>query len=87
MEVDLEYPEELHDKHDEKPLAPENGVNKFVPRLGKREKYVFDLLLQTRLIMYEYIGIKVKKYHRAVKFTPERWMKPYIEKKNTQLKQ
>lgn len=37
--------------------------------------------------MYENIGIKVKKYHRAVKFTPERWMKPYIEKKNTQLKQ
>lgn len=35
--------------------------------------------------MYKNIGIKVKKYHRAIKFTPERWMKPYI-KKNTKLR-
>ena len=36
--------------------------------------------------MYENIGIKVKKNHRAVKFTPERWMKPYIEKKKYTIK-
>ena len=35
LEVDLEYPEDLHDEHNNYPLAPEvlkiNGVNKLIP--------------------------------------------------------
>jgi hypothetical protein len=44
LEVDLKYPEELHDKHNEYPLAPErmevNKVDKLIPNLNNKEKYV-----------------------------------------------
>ena len=44
MEVDLEYPEELHDLHNDLPLAPEslevNKVPKLIPNLRDKKKYV-----------------------------------------------
>ena len=44
LEVDLEYPEELHDLHNDYPLAPENveidGTKKLIPHLGNRKNYV-----------------------------------------------
>ena len=44
LEVDLEYPEKLHDKHNEYPLTPErmevNKVDKLIPNLNNKEKYV-----------------------------------------------
>ena len=43
LEVDLEYPLELHDLHNDYPLAPENvkvnGTKKLVPHLGSRKNY------------------------------------------------
>ena len=45
LEVDLEYPNELHDLHNDYPLAPErimckNKVEKLKPNLQNKEKYV-----------------------------------------------
>ena len=44
LEVDLEYPDELHNLHNEYPLAPEklkiNGVEKLIPNLGDKKNYV-----------------------------------------------
>jgi hypothetical protein len=44
LEVDLDYPSELHDLHNDYPLAPENleidKVNKLVPNLQDKRKYV-----------------------------------------------
>lgn len=41
LEVDPEYPEELHNLHNEYPLAPErlriNGVDKLIPNLNARK--------------------------------------------------
>lgn len=43
LEVDLEYPDHLHDLHNDYPLAPErvmiNGVEKLIPNLNNKEKY------------------------------------------------
>ena len=43
LEVDLEYPKELHDLHNDYPLAPErivvNKVEKLIPTLRKKDKY------------------------------------------------
>jgi len=44
LEVDLEYPESLHDLHNDYPLAPErvtvNKVEKLIPNLRNKKKYV-----------------------------------------------
>ena len=43
LEVDLEYPEELHDLHNEYPVAPESlnvgNVDKLIPNLMNKERY------------------------------------------------
>ena len=49
MEVDLEYPIELHDKHNNLPLAPENivtddtKIKKLTPNLNDKNKYVLHI--------------------------------------------
>ena len=44
LEVDLEYPEDLHDLHSDYPLAPElikiRNVEKLIPNLNKKTNYV-----------------------------------------------
>ena len=80
LEVDLEYPEELHELHNDYPLAPErlkiNKVEKLIPTLLKKEKYV---LHGQNLKLYLELGLKLKWIHRGIKFREEPWMKSYIE--------
>ena len=80
LEVDLEYPDDLHDLHNEYPLAPEritvNKTEKLVPNLNNREKYV---LHHTNLKQYLNLGLKLTKIHRGVKFLERDWMKEYIQ--------
>ena len=43
LEVDIEYPENLHDLHNNYPLCPEkvkckNGVEKLIPNLRNKKK-------------------------------------------------
>ena len=44
LEVDLEYPKELHDLHNDYPLAPERlkigNVEKLIPNLWDKKKYI-----------------------------------------------
>ena len=87
LEVDLEYPHELHDLHNEYPLAPEhlemNGVEKLIPNLyNKKTEYVVH---HETLKLYEKYGLRITKIHRGVTFQEEEWMKSYIDK-NTQLR-
>ena len=80
LEVDLEYPKELHDLHNDYPLAPERlkigNVEKLIPNLFDKEKYVVH---HHSLKQYEELGLKIKKIHRGIKFREEPWMKSYIE--------
>jgi hypothetical protein len=80
LEVDFEYPDDLHDLHDEYPLAPEritvNKTVKLIPNLNGREKYV---LHHTNLKQYLDLGLKLVKIHRGVKFLERDWMKEYIQ--------
>ena len=87
LEVDIEYPEILHNLHNDYPLCPEkvkckNGVEKLIPNLRNKKKYV---LHYKNLIQCLDMGLKVTHIHRGIKFVESEWMKPYIEK-NTNLR-
>ena len=79
LEVDLEYPRDLHDLHNDYPLAPERlkigNVEKLIPNLWDKEKYIVH---HENLKLYLELGLKVKKIHRGIKFREEPWMKSYI---------
>ena len=87
LEVDLEYPENLHDLHNDYPFYPErikckNGVEKLIPNLRDKTKYIIHY---KNLIQCLRAGMKLKKIHRGIKFVESEWMKPYIDK-NTNLR-
>ena len=82
LEVDLEYPEELHDLHNDYPLCPERvecdkGVKKLIPNLRNKNNYVVHY---KTLIQYLRLGMKLKKIHRGIKFIEAAFLKPYIDK-------
>ena len=79
LEVDLEYPVELHDEHNEYPLAPEgvkvNGKRKLIPHLGNRENYVVHHEALRQLLKY---GLRITKIHRAIKCMESNFLSRYI---------
>ena len=87
LEVDLEYPEKLHDPHNDYPFCPErvecdNGVKKLIPNLRSKNNYVIHY---KNLMQCLKAGLKLKKIHRGIKFEESAWLKPYIDK-NTNLR-
>ena len=86
LEVDLEYPRELHDFQNYFPLAPEKL------KLGKVEKLTQNLrdkkamvLHGKNLKLYLSLGMKLKSVGRGLKFEEKTFMKCYIDK-NTSLR-
>ena len=68
LEVDLEYPKELHDLHNDYPLCPERvkcdkGVEKLIPNLRDKTKYVIHY---KNLMQCLKLGMKLKKIHRGI---------------------
>ena len=88
LEVHLEYPLELHDIHNDHPLAPESNKKDviLILRIIKRKiKYNLNRNLQ----LYTDLSWKVKKVHRVLEFNQSPWLKQYIDfntQKRTQAK-
>ena len=87
LEVDLEYPEELHDLHNDYPLCPERvecdkGVKKLIPNLRHKNNYVVHY---KTLMQYLNLGMELKKIHRGIGFIESDFLKPYIDM-NTNLR-
>ena len=81
LEVDLGYPESLHDLHNDHPLALErvtvNKVDKLIPNLRNKKKYMVHY---ENLKLYARLGLKItKKIHRGIKFEERAWLKEYID--------
>ena len=69
LEVDLEYPEDLQNIHNDYPLAPERveigNVQKPIPNLKSKTNYVIHY---ENLKLYESLGLRITKIHRGIKF-------------------
>ena len=82
LEVDLEYPEELHDLHNDYPLAPESikleesAVSKLIPNLNNKQNYIIHY---DNLKLYESLGLKISKIYRGIRFEESAWLKEYID--------
>ena len=79
LEVDLEYPKELHDLHNDYLLAPEqievNKVEKLIPNLWNKKNYVIHY---ENLKQYLNLVLKLTNIHRGIKFKESQWLKKYI---------
>ena len=86
FEVDLEYPKDLWEKHNDYPLAPEklkvNGVEKLTSHFKPHKNYVIHYRNLRQCLE---MGLKITKVHRGISFNQSPWMEPYI-RKNTELR-
>ena len=80
LEVDVNYPKELHHHHNDLPFMCEkikvNGVEKLVPNLYNKEKYIIHIKVLKQALDH---GLVLKKMHRAIEFKQSAWMKEYID--------
>ena len=81
-EVDLKYPSNLHNLHNDFPLMPTKHLaegskaEKLVPHLNDRKNYIVDCVT---LHYYIKLGIVVEKIHKTLEYSQKPWLKPYID--------
>ena len=86
LEVDVSYPKELHNSHNDLPFMCErieiNGVEKLVPNLRDKKNYVICIQALNQALHH---GLRLDRIHRAIEFDQSPWLKTYIDF-NTQLR-
>lgn len=87
LDVYLEYPNELHDLHNDYPLAPEKlklgQCEKLCGTFNDKTEYVVHI---SNLKYYLEKGMILKKINRCIKFNQSAWLSGWIEK-NTAYRQ
>ena len=94
FDVNLHYPEELHDTHNGYALGPENkAIKKYMLNTWQQDSYnestVKKLItsfedkenygINYRLLkLYIQLGIKITKINRVLAYNQDNYMKPYI---------
>ena len=87
LEVNIFYPPELHDHHNDLPFLPEqlnfaDGTTKLTPNLNHKYNYVLNVKLLDQALKH---GLKLTYVHRIISCSQSAWMKPYIDM-NTKLR-
>ncbi|XP_031789068.1 uncharacterized protein LOC116418029 [Nasonia vitripennis] len=81
-EVDLEYPEEIHDDHRNLPFCaehlapPGSKQKKLLTTLNDKKRYVIHYRALKQVLDN---GLRLKKVHRILSFEQRAWLKPYVE--------
>ena len=79
LEIDVEYPKELHENHNELLFLAEKmkiGIGeKLVPNLKDKKGYVIHIKTLNQALKH---SLKLKKVHRVIEFRQSKWMKAYI---------
>ena len=69
LEVDVKYPKELHDWHNDLPFMCEkmkiNKVDKLVPNLYDKQNYVIHIRASDQALKH---GLILEKVHRVIEF-------------------
>ena len=86
IEVDLEYPEHVHNLHNGYPFSPKHvkigNVEKQIPNPKNKTHYV---VYYENLKLRESLGLKITKIDRGIKLEVSVWLKKYINL-NTRLR-
>ena len=86
LEVDVSYPKELHNPHNDLPFMCErmeiNGVEKLVPNLRDKKNYVIHIQALNQALQHR---LRLDGIHQAIEFDQSPWLKTYIDF-NTQLR-
>ena len=80
LEVEVFYPNELHDYHNNLPFMcgrmTISGVEKLVPNLYYKKRYVIHIRALDQALKH---GLVLERIHRAIEFRQSAWMKEYID--------
>ena len=80
LEVDISYPKELHDLHNDLPFMCTkmkiNGVEKLIPNLYYKRKYIIHIRALKQALDH---GLVLEHIHRCIGFKESPWMKEYID--------
>ena len=79
LDVDVKYPKELHENHNELPFLVEKmkirREEKLVPNLKHKKRYVVHIKALDQALRH---GLKLKKVHDVIEFRQSKWIKAYI---------
>ena len=76
MEVDREYPKELHENHNKQPFLAKRmkigkGGEELVPNLKDRKGHVVHIKALNQALKH---GLKLKNAHRVIEFQQSKWL-------------